>query len=259
MAWGDDVEAALRDASELGFLACEPRLEWLWGSVAVPGTVERLMARYGLTISSLYLSIPSQGPTEGWIEEVELVATRVADLGATDLVFGPAGPRRSTEDDGANLRRLAVSVGEAAARCTSHGLRASFHSHLWTDVETEEELDQIMCLAEMDQVSLALDTAHLHLARMSPIDVAQRYRRRLGIVHLKDAIGGSKPSGAPKADLFRELGRGEVDLVGMIRVLRQMKYSGWVLAELDRSDDPRESARVSVAYMVQQLGMELEI
>jgi inosose dehydratase len=55
-----------------------------------------------------------------------------------------------------------------------------------------------------------------------------------------------------------ELGRGRVDLPAVFAALREVKFSGWAVVELDSVPDatrtPREAAEISRDYLTKSLG-----
>lgn len=56
-------------------------------------------------------------------------------------------------------------------------------------------------------------------------------------------------------DVFLELGRGSVDFVGLLDVLREFEFEGWAVVEQDilpgKGMNPLESARRNLAYLKQ--------
>jgi sugar phosphate isomerase/epimerase len=62
--------------------------------------------------------------------------------------------------------------------------------------------------------------------------------------------------GKARYEAFAELGTGQVDLRAIMEVLRDHKYAGPVIVELDYSKTtPRESAEVSKKYLADVLGL----
>jgi sugar phosphate isomerase/epimerase len=80
------------------------------------------------------------------------------------------------------------------------------------------------------------------------VAVLKKHGSRLNYLHFKDAV---RPFTRP--DFFpniRELGRGEVDLPGVMRVLAGIGYRGWIDVEQDFTTmTPAASCRTSMAYV----------
>jgi sugar phosphate isomerase/epimerase len=63
------------------------------------------------------------------------------------------------------------------------------------------------------------------------MSVVKKHGPRLNYLHFKDAV---RPFTRP--DFFpniRELGKGEVDFPGVMRVLKELGYQGWINVEQD--------------------------
>jgi inosose dehydratase len=80
------------------------------------------------------------------------------------------------------------------------------------------------------------------------------------MVHLKDChadvIARGKAAGWPYREfvehgVFAELGQGDVDFPAILQILRDADFTGWPIAETDRTMLPtaRESATISYAYL----------
>jgi inosose dehydratase len=58
---------------------------------------------------------------------------------------------------------------------------------------------------------------------------------------------------------FVELGRGRVDLPGVIRAIGKIAFKGWVVIELDAVPDgarsPKEAAELNRRYVTERLGL----
>ena len=63
----------------------------------------------------------------------------------------------------------------------------------------------------------------------------------------------SAPAGNGPSYQFVELGRGSVDLPGVFAALRDVRFRGWAVVELDSVPDktrtPKESAAISKRYL----------
>ncbi|MEV0425803.1 sugar phosphate isomerase/epimerase [Micromonospora sp. NPDC050495] len=134
---------------------------------------------------------------------------------------------------------FAARVQQAADRCRDRGLEPVFHYHLGTDVETEAEADRLL---ELTDIAICLDTGHLTLAGGDPVAALHRWAGRIGQVHLKDADlavhARVRDAGDGLMDMvaaggFCALGRGDVDLAGVLAGLDEIGYTGWLVIEQD--------------------------
>ncbi|MEU4477607.1 sugar phosphate isomerase/epimerase [Micromonospora sp. NPDC023966] len=145
---------------------------------------------------------------------------------------------------------FAARVQQAADRCRERGLEPVFHYHLGTDVETEAEADRLL---ELTDIAICLDTGHLALAGGDPVAAVRRWAGRIGQVHLKDADLAAharvRAAGGGLMDMvaaggFCALGRGDVDLAGVLAGLDDIGYTGWLVIEQDAPEDGRDLDRI---------------
>ena len=67
-----------------------------------------------------------------------------------------------------------------------YGIALTFHHHMGTVVQTEEEIDRFMESVDPDLVYLLFDSGHLSFAGIDPEKVLRKYVDRVRHVHLKD-------------------------------------------------------------------------
>ena len=154
-----------------------------------------------------------------------------------------------------NLDRLASIVA-------AHGLLAVLHPHVGTMVETRDDVDRVLAGSA---IPLCLDTGHLLIGGTDPLELAKAVPHRIAHTHLKDvdaALAAKVQSGAVsytdavKAGMYTPLGTGDVDIAGIVSVLRDNGFDGWFVMEQDAilddapaGDGPVADVRTSVAYL----------
>ncbi len=156
-----------------------------------------------------------------------------AELGAEHLVVG-GGAQRSGPPTDADFANLAAALDEIAAIAEDDGVTASFHPHLTTIVESP---DQVARVFEASRIAFCPDTGHLQAGGGDPVELVRELRDRIHYVHIKDLdeSGGFVP-----------LGEGVLDVAGVIEVLKETGFDGWLTAEADGwQGDPGVGARVS--------------
>ena len=167
--------------------------------------------------------------------------TRAADaaraLGAEHLVVG-GGARRHDGTREADYDALAAALDKVVAIAEARGLRAHYHPHLSTIVETPDEVRRIFAKTSID---FCPDTAHLAAAGGDVPAMIREHAGRISYVHLKG--WQREPFG------FTPVGVGDCDNAAVIRALKDIGYEGWICNELDAWPDPLEGARQSRAFV----------
>ncbi|MEZ0493780.1 TIM barrel protein [Kineococcus sp. TBRC 1896] len=163
----------------------------------------------------------------------------LADDGAPGL-DAPRDPadRSSGLDDRAWARAVDV-LAEAVTIACEHGLARTFHPHLGTFVESTWEVDRLLATTPL---GVTLDTGHALLAGTDPVEAADRWAGRIDHVHVKDVrlapLHAARRAGpASLRDWWTQanvpLGRGDVDLAGVLDAVRRTGYAGWLVVEQD--------------------------
>lgn len=266
ITWGEDLETGMREASELGFHACETFTHL---ALAYEDRVEEfrdLLASRGLKLSALYGGGRFSDPAQA--EEVIAYNTKVAQflagMGVDRIVFGPRGPREG-KTDLQGLRQMAATMTEAAKRTADLGVLACVHPHLGTELQDRDELDAVMDLTDERYVFFCPDTAHLAAAGMDVAEVIRTYGSRIRYMHIKDLTPAdpdpavfSLRSGNEQLPIFCELGLGTIDYAPILAALDEVGYDGWLTVEIDKSTStPYQSLRQCRDYLVNDLGFSL--
>jgi inosose dehydratase len=172
----------------------------------------------------------------------------------------PSTPRLT---DGA-WRHLGEVIDQVAREAVEAGHRVAFHQHAGTFVETPGELDSLLAVTDPELMSICLDVGHWTVAGGDPVDALRRYGPRVTHLHLKDVNGDvladlraghlADFDEAIRARLFTELGAGVIDLPGILAVLAERDYDGWLIVEQDSCwGAPAESAAIGRRVLAQAL------
>ena len=114
----------------------------------------------------------------------------------------------------------------------------------------------------LKHVFLCADVGHLAGAGYNPIEAVKTYGSRVAASHWKDFDPNIPFRRADYADTingdFVELGRGIVDFPGLVELFRQLKYTGWVQIEFDRSPkDPIVASQEMKAFVTGTLKLSI--
>jgi inosose dehydratase len=161
----------------------------------------------------------------------------LAGMSPPEARLTPCGPARGWSL--AEWRRYADGVSTATERCRNRGYEPTFHHHIGTEVETPEEIEQLLSLTD---VGLCLDTGHLAVAGGDPLQAVYSWGPRLNHVHMKDAdtnaLAALAAERAPVDDLWRgqvfvALGCGDLECGRFLSALGEIAYRGWIVVEQD--------------------------
>ena len=216
-------------------------------------TFQQLMAEKKLAIAGNYLSAPFYDLTKRG--EILLEATKrfalLKEFGGKNIIIGP--PSAPANADRLQLiKQQAPLLNEIGQRAQAQGLQIGLHPHLNTLIETPAEIDVAMETTDPRYVSLSADTGHIHLAGGNVLSILRKYKSRLNYFHFKDGVRPFvRPDFKPN---LRELGKGEVDFPGVMRLLKEIRFTGWINVEQDSTTlTPRDSCRISMEYVKKTL------
>ena len=142
-----------------------------------------------------------------------------------------------------------------AEHCSKEGVPLTFHPHMGTAVETEDELDQLMANTG-DSVGLLLDTGHLVFAGGDNSRVIGNHGRRITHFHTKDIradvlanIDKTRQSflDCVLEGIFTVPGDGMIDYVSIMKQLYDARYEGWAIIEAEQ--DPKKANPFDFAKM----------
>jgi inosose dehydratase len=277
IAWSNDDLPALGGATPLEQCLAEARAAGFEGIELgnkfprEATALARVLAAHGLRhISGWY-----GGRLLEWDAEAEIAAMTphlklLKANGAAVLIYtettgciqgeqGMALSRRPVMKD-AEWPSFAARLSRLAAYSRTEGLRLVVHHHMGTVIETGAEIDRLMAMTS-DDVGLLLDTGHATFAGADPAALAERYARRIFHVHCKDVrpalLAQAKAEDwsfldAVVAGVFTVPGDGGVDFTGILRVLANDDYSGWLVVEAEQDPakaDPLTYARLGRANL----------
>jgi len=243
------TESAIRDIAAAGYAGIEIFDGNLRQYEDRPGDLRRLLDDAGVSLVAVYTgaNFVYRDILDDEFWRIEKAATLAATFGATNLVVG-GGAKRATGTTDEDYERLAEGLDRVVDVAERHALRASYHPHLTTIVERPDQIDRILSLS---RIGFCPDTGHLAAGGGDPVELIRRHADRVTHVHLKDFT--AEPFG------FLPLGRGSVDIPGVVRALREAEYNGWATVELDEYDGaPGAAAAESFGYLQSLMASEAD-
>jgi inosose dehydratase len=257
LTWGGNDPRAIDDISELGFRGVQLRASAVarWGGK--PQELRDLLAARGLTLVALSSGLVRLDPA-GEADDLALHlrhARFLRDAGGLYLQVVDQRPpgRDPTGDDFRRMGRLLTEIGR---RTADLGIPLGYHNHMGNLGQAPDEVHQVLESADPRFLKLELDVAHYRQAGGDPAQAVRRYADRLLFLHIKH-LESPVPGGGPASYRFVELGRGMVNLPAVFAALAEVRFKGWAVVELDRSETPKESGAISRKYLTETLGLEV--
>jgi len=138
-------------------------------------------------------------------------------------------------------KRLTRAFGEK-------GMKIAVHPHVRSNAENLAQLDALLKVADAD---ICFDSAHLEALRIDLPQFIARYGNRIALAHLKDLRDHVDPAKIDYDKDFVDLGEGVVDFKAVMRALKDVKYGGWLMVEVDfpHEDSMADSAKKNYKYL----------
>lgn len=270
--WEKDVFLSFRQAHEVGYRWVESFIHYFWDDFNQPEVLQKQIDAIGVR----FVTISNGGPMETHFEDParhEKIVEQHVRLVRFIKTFGcdhlkiNTGARRPDGTTPEDLKQIAVVLDEIGRRTSQEGLKFAVHAHMWSQIENRREIDYVLGHTDPRNVWFVLDTGHITMAGMNPVELARTLGSRIVEFHLKDVKpenrGGARQRIATVDQMahpiFFPLGEGGVDFPAIMAHLREIAWQGYLTVELDTSPfrPPQESARISKEYLEKTLHLDL--
>jgi inosose dehydratase len=250
--WGHQLEPdrVLREMRSVGLAATEFGPDGFLPDD--PGRKADTLALHGLAAVGGFVPVIAHEAGHDPLPEVDAALDGFVAAGAGVLVLAAAtgldgyDERPALDADG--WKTLCSNLDRLAAHAEGRGIRACLHPHVGTMVETR---DDVYRLLDGARIPLCLDTGHLFVGGTDPAALARELPERVAHTHLKDVDAGLAErvragertyTEAVREGMYRPLGRGDVDIAGIVRTLEAHGYQGWYVMEQDTVLDGEPAA-----------------
>ena len=231
-----------------------------------PASKAAVLANHGLAAVGGFVPVVLHDDRHDPLAEVDRVLDGFVAAGATVLVLAAATGLEGYDErpalDGVAWKRMFDNLDRLVEHAAGRGVQACLHAHVGTVVESSDDVARIL---DGSAVPLCLDTGHLLIGGTDPAALAREATDRIVHTHLKDVDqtwatrvqrGEATYSAAVAAGMYRPLGKGDVDIAGIVRTLETHGYAGWYVLEQDtvltgdpEGEGPVQDVRASVAYL----------
>jgi sugar phosphate isomerase/epimerase len=162
----------------------------------------------------LALEQPSQDPAK-----MEKAFAAAVEIGVPIVNCGPGGKK----DDEATFQTVVDSLGKLADRAKHFGVMLCFKAHVGQYVYNTPSTLKVLAALEHPNLGLDMDPSHIWRADENPVEAIAAVIKRVRHVHIRDCKGRQQNPGIPE---MQTNGRGDIDLLGYIRVLHEKGYDG---------------------------------
>jgi inosose dehydratase len=259
------LETALSEGAEIGYRGFELGNKF----PKEPAALGAVLGKYGLECISGWYSGRLADPGRTVEQEIDAVAAHLrllAENGATVMVYGEVADaiqgrplplyQRPRFTSMAQWQAYADKMTAFARHTLAHGVRLSYHHHMGAYVESPADVDMLMALTG-PELGLLFDSGHMTFGGGDAVAVLEKHIKRVSHVHCKDvrpAVTKMARNGnwsflqAVLNGAFSVPGDGCIDFAGVLRLLYQNDYQGWLVVEAEQ--DPA----VAPSYQYAEMG-----
>ena len=209
-----------------------------------------LAPKYNLRMSSIYWAddfhLPEQHPRI--LKDCHRFLGYLKKFNCDRLTIGPPGPNVEDEKVAiANLAKIMNAVGKIAL--DQYKIKTGIHPHVGGLIENPRQIESLMQQTDPRYFNLSPDTAQLWMGGGEVVSMMEKYKSRIVYIHYKD-IRAYNRSLRNYGNNVIELGRGVIDFPALHRILKSVRYKGWITIDLDNARiSPVESAKVQMEYI----------
>lgn len=246
---------------------------------ADPAVLKKALDLRGMTIcnqwfSSFLISRPYEETEEAFIKQCDFLTQVGAKcIGVSEQSYSIQGMLDRPIQEGKYVMNdgewelLTTGLNRLGRIVKDKGMVLTFHHHMGTVVQTEEEIDRFMASVDPELVFLLFDSGHLSFAGIDPEKVLRKYVDRVRHVHLKDLRKSvAEQSRKEKWSFLKGVregtftvpGDGDVDFAPIFKILEEAGYQGWVVVEAEQDPakaNPFEYALKARKYIAEHTGL----
>ena len=208
-------------------------------------TIKHLTSAYGLEL--LAMEQPSQERSV-----MESAFQAAAEIGIPIVNCGPGG----TSGDDGSLQQSIDSLGALADLAGKYGVTLCVKAHVGASIYNTPTTLAVMKAIDSPSFGIDMDPSHIHRAGENPVEALKSVVSRVKHIHIRDCKGRQQGPGKPE---MQANGRGDIDLLGYIRVLHEHGYAGPVDLEIIGAKEyPLEACCVIAAELRGHLQASLQ-
>ncbi|MBR6058267.1 MAG: sugar phosphate isomerase/epimerase [Victivallales bacterium] len=174
--------------------------------------IKKLIKEYDLPVQAM--EQPSQDP-----KIMKMAFQAATEIGCPVVNCGPGGKM----GDEATFQQSVDSLGKLAELAAKYGVTLCAKAHVGAAIWNTPTTLKLLEAVNHPNFGLDMDPSHIYRANENPVDAIAAVISRIKHVHIRDCKGRQQGPGEP---CNQANGRGDIDLLGYIRVLRKYNYDG---------------------------------
>ena len=174
--------------------------------------IKRLSQTYNLALLAIEQPMRDAG-------KMEQALQAAAELGVPIVNCGPGGKSGDAE----SLQQSIDDLGNLSRMAEKYGVTLCVKAHVGQSVYNTPTTLQVMSAISSPAFGIDMDPSHIYRAGENPVEAIAAVISRVKHVHIRDCKGRQQGPGKPEDQAN---GRGDIDLVGYIRVLHENGYTG---------------------------------
>ncbi len=180
--------------------------------------IKTLAQTYGLEL--LAMEQPNLAATL-----MEKAMQAAAELGIPIINCGPGG--KSGDED--SLQGTIEVLDDLVQMAERYGVTLCVKAHVGASVYNTATTLKVMSAISSRAFGIDMDPSHIHRAGEDTVEALKAVVSRVRHVHIRDCKGRQQNPGKPEEQTN---GRGDIDLLGYMRILHENGYSGAVNLEI---------------------------
>lgn len=223
---GYDMETAFRTIAMAGFdgielSALDGMSEHLvlskWQELAPE--IKELSKTYGLELLAMELADSRN------LEKMEVGFQAAAEIGIPIINTGPRGEFDNDEE----WQKTVDALGACSKMGEKYGVTVCVKAHVRASIYNTATTLKVMEAIPSPSFGIDMDPSHIWRGGENPVEAIAAVVSRVKHVHIRDCKGRQTNPGLPP---MQANGRGDIDLVGYVRVLHEAGYTGPVDLEV---------------------------
>ena len=180
--------------------------------------IKGLSSTYGLPVTAM--EQPGRDP-----EVMDHAFQAAAEIGIPVINCGPGGK----SDDEDSLQATIDALGSLSDKAANYGVTLCVKAHVGACIYNTPTTLRALEAITSPFFGLDMDPSHIHRADENPVEAIGAVVHRIKHVHIRDCKGRQHGPGDPENQAN---GRGDIDLLGYVRVLHEAGYAGPVNLEV---------------------------